>query len=225
MADALFQSFLDESEISPGSHRPNTYSISERAEIAPWEPQDPTPARNRRKLSGARNSAHVRKGIAESVMPADVLGDALSSLSNDTPRPNADKEIIDGQYSPTSRDFQDERRPSYAGTIGSDSSSRRDLNQKKIFGFFGEDPSGCDVPQAQRSSLHIHPSNLVPDSPESWTRPSCGRQPSFTNSISREDSNQSSPKPSRPRTPQPSSDVTPWMFQDREVGVSSLCRK
>ena len=109
-----------------------------------------------------------------------------------------------------------ERRPSVASatTIGSqDSSSRASGGKggyKKLAGFFGEDVSGHGSPHGSEISI-----------------PTLGQRENSTHSQrTRNNSLQTnnecraaSPAGSRPRTPLPSSDVVPWVFQDFKVSL------
>ncbi|KAI9792749.1 MAG: cysteinyl-tRNA synthetase [Piccolia ochrophora] len=116
--------------------------------------------------------------------------------------------------SPETGYFDDERRPSVASATtvssqGSQSSVGRTFH-KKLQGFFGDEFPSRRSPHASETNLSVHAN---------------GRRESFQSH--RRDRNDStattgttgaraaSPS-SRPRTPVPSSDVTPWVFQDSE---------
>ena len=109
----------------------------------------------------------------------------------------------------------EDRRPSVASatTVGSQESSFRsggnkNSYRKKLAGFFGEDVDGAN---SQRSS----DSNVPPPSARPFLR-------TRNNSVqtNNADTRPVSPSSSRPRTPAPSSDVVPWMFQDFKVRSS-----
>lgn len=109
--------------------------------------------------------------------------------------------------------FGDERRPSVASVAtassqGSHSSSGRGIH-KKLQGFFGEE-------YRDRAPSHTYEANMIASG-------NCGRTSANShyrnNSVattSTADGRTASPS-SRPRTPMPSSEVTPWVYQDSEV--------
>lgn len=104
-----------------------------------------------------------------------------------------------------------DRRPSLASATtvssqNSKASTSRGTPQKKLGGFFGD-----DGPQSSRSSDTSIPSTLQRELTSS----------SRHNSLqaSHNDSGTASPTSSRPRTPLPSSDVTPWLFQEFKVSI------
>lgn len=106
-----------------------------------------------------------------------------------------------------SRAMAEDRRPSAASgtsTISSTDSTGRKAQtfSKKLHGFFGEDPDAPQTPNFNRSG----PTTPVDSSSRSRT--------SYFNLGSAVPSTQVSPGPSRPRSPQPSSEVTPWLFQN-----------
>jgi len=116
--------------------------------------------------------------------------------------------------------YGDERRPSVtsATTVssqGSRSSTSRGGLHKKLTGFFGEDFPGHDTPsRGSQTSLVINGGREVPVQPQRDRNNSV-----HTNNT---DGRPASPVISRPRTPLPSSDVVPWVFQDPQVS-SRLC--
>ncbi|KAI9803847.1 MAG: hypothetical protein M1825_001727 [Sarcosagium campestre] len=116
--------------------------------------------------------------------------------------------------SPEHAYFDDERRPSAAsaGTVssqGSHSSVSKTFH-KKLHGFFGEDFPGRRSPQTSDTNLSVY-ANGRRDSFQSHRRE---RTDSVTTT------GRAASPASRPRTPVPSSDVTPWLFQDSEVSKS-----
>lgn len=119
-------------------------------------------------------------------------------------------------YSSNSPDFNEyesgTRRPSVASAAtvssqGSKSGSNR--FQKQLQGIFGDENSSSEAP-AQRNT----PGRLPGRGPRTNST-SRGRKGSAqsVNQIDRA----SSPNPSRPLTPLPSSDVTPWEYQNFKV--------
>lgn len=109
---------------------------------------------------------------------------------------------------------RDERRPSLASVNTASSagskSSRAGGIHKKLQTFFGEDYPGKD---GSDSSL---PSHAKDSRSHSFARSQRGRNASnATDQTQRE----ASPAQSRPRTPVPSSDVVPFLYQDSQVSL------
>jgi adenylate cyclase len=101
----------------------------------------------------------------------------------------------------------DDRRPSVASseTFGSQESGVRGgltTYHKKFAGFFGEDPVGRSFKQSSETTL------------ASGSTLSLRAR---NNSVRTGDGRGVSPTSSRPRTPLPSSEVTPWIFQNFNV--------
>lgn len=118
----------------------------------------------------------------------------------------------------------EDRRPSIASatTVSSTGSkaSVRDRVQKKLQGFFGENEVPIDGNQSgsrqNSESSSMRNGSLPPFVPGNGR--GRHRNNSMNDIVMR--SGPPSPPGSRPRTPapQPSSEVTPWVFQDTEVG-------
>ena len=110
--------------------------------------------------------------------------------------------------------YDDGRRPSVASasTVGSQDSTSRVRQAKKLKGFFGEDPTGFESPHGSDVSLrNFGPATAASNSLRA-------RQNSFPSNF---DGRAISPANSRPRSPLPSSDTAPWMYQDFKV--RTLC--
>jgi adenylate cyclase len=108
--------------------------------------------------------------------------------------------------------LKDDRRPSVASatTVSSTGSKSSRGFHKRLPNFFGEDfPS--DGRQNSDTSLSTP---FATDAMSTRTR---NRGNSLNNTIGSYHSRPASPTSSRPRTPQPSSEVTPWEFQDAKV--------
>jgi adenylate cyclase len=111
---------------------------------------------------------------------------------------------------------EDERRPSVASvttlsSTGSRSSAGRGAAggiHKKLQTFFGEDFPGRD---GSDTSLPAHAKETRS---HSFARSHRDRNPSSATDQTQRDA---SPAPSRPRTPVPSSDVVPFLYQDSQV--------
>lgn len=113
--------------------------------------------------------------------------------------------------------IKDDRRPSVASattvsSTGSKSSVNRGGFHKRLQNVFGED-FPADERQNSEGSLNTP---YVTDSQS--TRGQRDRGNSLNNTIgSSHQSRPASPTSLRPRTPQPSSEVTPWDFQEHKV--------
>ena len=110
------------------------------------------------------------------------------------------------------------RRPSLASATTVDSqtslsktNTSRGAPHKKVAGFFGD-----EVRQSPRSSDTSIPSTLQREQTSSSLHGS--------RHASRDEGRPISPSSSRPRTPLPSSDVVPWLFQDFKVSSSVSVR-
>lgn len=145
-------------------------------------------------------------------MPAAAFGQFLRhEPDNDDPLQTRDSQAN-----------KDDRRPSTASAM---TASSRDSNasgsqiytsHRKLQDFFGEDPNAV----ARTQSTSTFPT--LPSEPDAATaaRPSFLRGRSFLNE-SAKPSRPVSPTNNRPKTPpQVSSEVTPWLFQDRQVRIS-----
>lgn len=114
--------------------------------------------------------------------------------------------------------IDDQRRPSLVseGTVSSQNSMSKASTQKgaahkKIAGFFGE--------EGRRSSRSSETSNINGSHRETTQSSHHGSMQS-----NYPDGRPLSPNSSRPRTPLPSSDVTPWLFQDFKVSNHTFRR-
>lgn len=111
--------------------------------------------------------------------------------------------------SPDAAFFNDDRRPSVASvTTASSQGSKNSSNRggiKKLQGFFGEEFPGRD---SSETSLPAPPGKEQRS--YSFGRPRRGRNDSNATDQTRE----ASPASSRPRTPVPSSDVVPFLYQE-----------
>ena len=121
--------------------------------------------------------------------------------------------------SPDALSFQDERRPSLASatTVSSQGSSSKvsESRRKKLAGFFGEEPSGQESQRNSESSIPM--AGQRTESSHSYRDRNNSLQANNNN-----DSQAISPAVSRPRTPLPSSDVVPWLFQNFQVSSRGL---
>ncbi|OBT66629.1 hypothetical protein VE03_03897 [Pseudogymnoascus sp. 23342-1-I1] len=150
-------------------------------------------------------------------MPSSAFGTSFYDDSSDNHSMNS--QLSPSMRPGTSRTFSDpeadpqdeERRPSLAsvatsGSNGSRGSVVRTGIHKKLQGFFGEEYSGKD---GSDTSLPTQNAAGKEQRSNSYSRHHRDRKPSSVAEV-----RDSSPVPSRPRTPVPSSDVVPFLYQD-----------
>lgn len=117
------------------------------------------------------------------------------------------------------RDARDDRRPSVASAMtASSSGSRSSFSRgfhKKLQNVFGEDFPG-DGRQNSDSSLN-NARSQVTETQSLHAPRNRGNSLNNTFGSGGYNSRPTSPTSSRPRTPQPSSEVTPWEFQEPQV--------
>lgn len=172
----------------------------------------------------------MSSGHASTVVPASAFqttfyndsSDNLSQTSQLSPgvRPGSGR-TGNTSDSPEAGFFNDERRPSLASvTTASSSGSKSSVSRtggfhKKLQGFFGEDFTGKE---SSETSLPSH------ESRQEQRAPSYSRHRERNHSARTQDSHRElSPAPSRPRTPVPSSDVVPFLYQDSQVSKYFVC--
>ncbi|KAL6714616.1 hypothetical protein ACLMJK_008041 [Lecanora helva] len=173
------------------------------------------PSVSRRPPSREAPNADIAPWMDENLPSLSTHGFTSNNLFNDAP-PNlqlspAFRPDTGGSDSPDPNFRNDERRPSIATSITTESSqtsvskpsTSRGTPYKKVAGFFSDDGR-----QSSRSSDVSIPNMLQREQTASSSRHGSihtsrdeGRPPT-------------SPINSRPRTPLPSSEVTPWLFQD-----------
>lgn len=197
-------SILDSPSCNPPSNIP---SISRQpptasSQIAPWS-----------SLS-ATGSTESTPPFGRSNRPSHMASSVFGSYYNSS---NEDISQLSPGFVPSragAAPWSDDRRPSVASTTASTAStaSKRSLGQKfhkKLQGFFGDDFDPDDTTrQGSEGSINntLNGGDGGRDRQDSSTRPV-------------------SPTSSRPRTPAgPSSEVTPWLFQDTEVRTICMCR-
>lgn len=129
--------------------------------------------------------------------------------------PNSNNDSPDLAY------FGDERRPSLASvTTASSQGSRSSTNRgglRKLQGFFGEEFPGkegaAEAPPGQQQLPPVPGKEHRSHSYSNHHRPH--RDRNFSNAT--DHARESSPSGSRPRTPLPSSDVVPFLYQEADV--------
>ncbi len=190
--------FLDNyTGATPSASRRKSSTVMRNSQLAPWE-ESSTPG-----------------GVSAGSFFDDGRGNLPGSPSfrPDTGRTGASD-------SPDPLFFSDERRPSMASatTVSSTNSNRRastsrSTRHKKLANFFGED--------GHESSRGSDTSVFTTGRDHSTSSHCRGDRNNSVNTINT-DVRPTSPTSSRPRTPLPSSDVTPWLFQDFKVSRKPL---
>ncbi|KAK5705468.1 hypothetical protein LTR97_002586 [Elasticomyces elasticus] len=226
-----------DSEVSPHTVKPAPANA--RGTIAPWEQQEtPSAAAQlnnyRSDLSVLQNTGNIptitqqppsaispwttanEKGpaMATSIFAGSFYNDSNENLGQISPGFSPP----DGMRFPT----DDNRRPSVAsGTTVSSTGSKSSFSgkyKKKLQGFFGEDyPVGDGSGSRQNSETSSMQGGVLPAfAPGGGSR---NRNNSMNDAMLR--SGPPSPTSSRPRTPAagPSSEVTPWVYQDSQVSA------
>lgn len=245
-ADNRLYRFDAEPAVSPGSFPTKSQPSASRADIAPWDdpgvsPMEQAGDRNRTEFplhhGSTSTPAIKRHGPTSSAipswanskqdgrhMPSSVFGGYFGDSSDNLGQ-------VSPGYAPTGgMSFQgdgEDRRPSIASaTTVSSQGSKGSVGgkfSKKLQGFFGEDilndPSGrygYSRQNSETSSLQ----NGIPAFQSGGPR---NRNNSMNDAMLRE-SRAPSPGSSRPRSPAPgpSSEVTPWVFQDPQVRIRRL---
>lgn len=119
--------------------------------------------------------------------------------------------------------YDHERRPSAASvntasSTGSRSSRSGNQHSKKLQTFFGEEYPGSDISNINLAAQGQETPRETPQGKEARSQ-SFARGQRERNLSSATDTTQrdASPVPSRPRTPVPSSDVVPFLYQDSQV--------
>ncbi|ETS87095.1 Adenylate cyclase [Pestalotiopsis fici W106-1] len=146
----------------------------------------------------------------------DDSSDAVSVASQLSPgfRHNPSRIVETPGSSDSAAYFNDERRPSVASVTTASSqgskhsNNRGGLNLKKLQGFFGEDFPGRD---GSETSLPAGGPGKEQRS-YSFNRPT--RERNYSNAT--DHTREASPASSRPRTPVPSSDVVPFLYQEAD---------
>lgn len=160
--------------------------------------------------------------IPSSAFPTSFYDDSSDNLSQGSQlspglRPGTGRTGNTSADSPDHAYFNDgdERRPSIASVTtasssGSKSSVARPGVHKSLKNFFGDDFSGKDASDTSLSGA----ANGKEHRSGSWSR-----HRNYSNSTETGVPREASPAPSRPRTPVPSSDVVPFLYQDSQVSV------
>ena len=174
-------------------------SKAPNADIAPWM-DDGLPALSTHGLTSS-NSFHDGHSKAQ----------PTPSFRTDSGR-TADSESPDPMF------LNNVRRPSLTSANTADSqssmakvSTTRGTPYKKVAGFFGDE--GRQSPRGSDTSI-----------PNTLQREQTASSRHGSRHASRDEGRPISPSTSRPRTPLPSSDVVPWLFQDFKVSLGVSLR-
>jgi adenylate cyclase len=243
-ADSCLYRLDNEPAVSPGSVSTKAQPYPSRADIAPWD--DPGPSPMERVGDRHRNEfpLHLGSTSTPSIKRHAPISTALPSWANNNQDGRQMPSSVFGGYFGDSSDNLgqvspgcappggmgfpgegEDRRPSIASaTTISSQGSKGSISgkfSKKLQGFFGEDfpnehsgRSGYSRQNSETSSLQNSGSAFAPGG-------SRNRNNSMNDAMLRE-SRAPSPGSSRPRSPAPapSSEVTPWVFQDPQVRSS-----
>lgn len=167
-------------------------------------------------------------------MPSSVFSSFYNDSSDDIGQlspsflPNSNNNNQSSKKADDSVAPNEVRRPSVASaTTVSSSGSKSSVGRgfhKKLQGFFGEEFPGESISR-QNSEIGI-PNPSVGGGTDGSSSRFRGRNNSINNTIgSSIGSRPVSPASSRPRTPQPSSEVTPWEYQDFKVSLHICCNR
>ena len=201
-ADAIKGTYLDymQENEKPEAAKGPIPSVSKRppsteapnADIAPWM-DDGLPALSSHRLT---SSNFCNDGLAKAQRSQSFRPDSRRTAESESPDPMF---------------LHNDRRPSLASATTFDSqnsvsraSTSRGTPYKKVAGFFGDE--GRQSPRSSDTSI-----------PSTLQREQTGSSWHGSRHTSRDESRPISPSSSRPRTPLPSSEVVPWLFQDFKV--------
>lgn len=229
-----------DSEVSPSTILSKPTAANARGTIAPWEQEDADSPNTQ--LKNYRNDLFVHQGsgtIPSINRQPPSTASPWPSNNNNNQETQMPTSIFDGSFYNDSNENLgqispgfapnngvgfptdgDDRRPSIASaTTVSSSGSKSSFSgkvHKKLQGFFGEDvfpPNGSGSRQNSETSS-VKGGVLPAFAPGGGSR---NRNNSMNDAMLR--SRPPSPSSSRPRTPGvgPSSEVTPWVYQDTQV--------
>jgi adenylate cyclase len=238
MADNAPDRLEKDSEVSPGTMTPRPQPANARANIAPWD-DGPSPMQQPRG-NGNEFPMHQGTGNMPSInrqppsaspwtnpssnndlrqMPTSVFGSFYNDSSENL------SQISPGFAPPGGMGFPgeiDDRRPSVASaTTVSSVGSKGSIGgrfHKKLQGFFGDEFTTVPDGSRQNSETSSIKGTLPAFAPGgSRNRNNSMNDPTLPSSPP-------SPTGSRPRTPAhgPSSEVTPWVFQDPQVSCEHV---
>lgn len=195
------------SRIPQIQHNPPT-ALPSQGQVAPWMASNGSNGPPSASFGTSfYNDSSDNLSAASQLSPAFRPGTGLTGGTNTS-------------ESPADVEFGDERRPSVASvttasSTGSKSSVNRTGIHKKLQHFFGDDYARAEESDTSLPSLGREARS------HSFTRSYRDRNLSSATNATQRDV---SPAGSRPRTPVPSSDVVPFLYQDSQVSQLSQKR-
>ena len=197
--------FLDTSGgCAPSFSKQEPSAVIPSAEIAPWATNEgQTLSRGGAASESFFDDGHSKSQISPSFRPEHS-----------------------GTGFPDQLTYGDERRPSIASATtissqNSNSNSRasisRGTRRSKIAGFFGDEGNGRESSRSSDTSM------LTTGQREHSTSSASHKDRHNSINAFSPDGRPLSPGNSRPRTPLPSSEVTPWLFQEFKVSIHVCC--
>ncbi|KAI9823568.1 MAG: cysteinyl-tRNA synthetase [Thelocarpon impressellum] len=209
-------------DVSPRESKLSRGFGNHRRALAQVEPSGlPAPVTQRTAPAAIDPSGAALWSAADggTAMPSSGYGttffdDSTDNASSPLSRPNTGRQLP--CESPDGHSAVDERRPSLTSVTttssqGSNPSLPSQRSQRKLQGFFGDDFPGRDSALASQTSLPTDPVGNGGTERSSFSGFRNRNNSVANNSLS--DGRPTSPG-SRPRTPVPPSDVTPWLYQD-----------
>lgn len=186
-------------------HQPPTASFN--TNVAPWmtSPRENN-AQGHGALTSFFNDSHENIAQGEQLSPAHRPGTGRTGNTNASDSPDLTM-------------YGDDRRPSIASVATASSTGSKGSGvsragfHKKLQGFFGDDFPGRD---SSETSLPSYGTGKEHRS-QSFPKPRERNASNATNAT--ETGRGASPTSSRPRTPVPSSDVVPFLYQDSNVSL------
>jgi len=232
-----------DSEVSPGTLPPRSMPGNSRANIAPW---DDAPSPMQQPSNGNANEYPMHPGAGS--IPSINRQPPTASPWNNTGSNNENRQMATSVFGSFYNDSNenlsqvspgfapphgmgfpsegDDRRPSIASaTTVSSQGSKGSLGgkyRKKLQGFFGEEYGSGGNDGSRQNSETSSLRGAIPAFAPGGSR---NRNNSMNDAMLAQ-SGPPSPTSSRPRTPAlgPSSEVTPWVFQDPQVSLSQMIR-
>ncbi|KAL9044452.1 MAG: hypothetical protein Q9214_002410, partial [Letrouitia sp. 1 TL-2023] len=188
--DLSYSNHADEER--PGKVKQTPSATESNNQIAPWLSANPPSANGGNAEKITSGDRHKKPQRSPSYRPDTGASDSIDPIfSDDKRRPSlASATTVSSQNSTTTAS-----RASYG----------RSTKHKKLPGFFGEDGNESSM-SSEASIVTTHREHSASSQSRKLRHNSVQ-----TNST---DGRPSSPSSSRPRSPLPSSDVTPWLFQD-----------
>jgi adenylate cyclase len=185
-------------------HNPPTATSSSLSQVAPWMVNNGSGSG-----SNTVGSTSFYNDSSDNLSVGSQLSPSFQSTSHRGVANTGSQDSPDAAYF-------DERRPSLASiTTASSQGSKTSIargGMRKLQGFFGEEFPGRD------STETLPPAVPAKDSrTRSYSLSRTHRDRNYSNST--EQTRDASPSSSRPRTPVPSAEVVPFLYQEAAVGA------